>query len=57
MSFADKVKNQIDSLTGKAKQRAGGATGDRSMQAEGDAQQTKGDVKQAGEKIKDAFKR
>jgi uncharacterized protein YjbJ (UPF0337 family) len=57
MSFADKVKNKMDSLSGKAKQRAGGASGDRDMQAEGDAQQAKGDIKQAGEKVKDAFKR
>ncbi len=57
MGFADKVKNQIQSLGGKAKQRAGGATGDRDLQAEGDADQAKGDLKQAGEKAKDAFKR
>lgn len=57
MSFTDKVKNQVQSLTGKGKQRIGGATGDRSLQAEGDADQAKGDLKQAGEKVKDAFKR
>ncbi len=57
MSFADKVKNQVQSLSGKAKQRAGGATGDRDLQAQGDAEQAKGDIKQAGEKVKDAFKR
>jgi uncharacterized protein YjbJ (UPF0337 family) len=57
MSFADKVKNSLQSLSGKTKQRVGGATGDRSMQSEGDAEQAKGDLKQAGEKAKDAFKR
>ena len=57
MSFADKVKNQVQSITGKGKQRVGGATGDPDLQAEGDADQTKGDLKQAGEKVKDAFKR
>jgi uncharacterized protein YjbJ (UPF0337 family) len=57
MSFADKVKNQVQSLTGKGKQRVGGATGDRDLQAEGDVDQAKGDLKQAGEKVKDAFKR
>jgi uncharacterized protein YjbJ (UPF0337 family) len=57
VSFTDKVKNQVQSLTGKGKQRIGGATGDRSLQAEGDADQAKGDLKQAGEKVKDAFKR
>jgi uncharacterized protein YjbJ (UPF0337 family) len=57
VSFADKVKNQVQSLTGKGKQRIGGATGDRDLQAEGDSDQAKGDLKQAGEKVKDAFKR
>jgi uncharacterized protein YjbJ (UPF0337 family) len=57
MSFADKVKNQVQSLSGKGKQRVGGATGDRDLQAEGDVDQAKGDLKQAGEKVKDAFKR
>jgi uncharacterized protein YjbJ (UPF0337 family) len=57
VSFADKVKNQVQSLTGKGKQRVGGATGDRDLQAEGDVEQAKGDLKQAGEKVKDAFKR
>jgi uncharacterized protein YjbJ (UPF0337 family) len=57
VSFADKVKNQVQSLTGKGKQRVGGATGDRGLQAEGDVDQAKGDLKQAGEKAKDAFKR
>ena len=54
MGFADKVKNQVESLKGKGKQRAGGASGDRSLQAEGDKDQMKGDLKQAGEKAKDA---
>jgi len=57
MSFKDKIDNKVESARGKMKQRAGGASGDRDMQAEGDAEQTKGDLKQAGEKVKDAFKR
>ena len=56
MSFADKVKNQVQTLTGKGKSRVGGATGDRSLQAEGDKDQAKGNLKQAGENVKDAFK-
>lgn len=56
MSFADKFKNTLQSLKGKGKQRVGGATGNRHMQAEGDVDQTKGDLKQAGENVKDAFK-
>jgi uncharacterized protein YjbJ (UPF0337 family) len=57
MSFSDKIKNTMQSLSGKGKQRVGGATGNRDMQAQGDAEQAKGDIKQAGEKVKDAFKR
>ena len=57
MSFSDKIKNTMQSLSGKGKQRVGGATGDRDLQAQGDAEQAKGDIKQAGEKVKDAFKR
>ena len=56
MSFTDKVKNQVESLTGKGKQKVGEATGDKDLQAEGGADQAKGDLKQAGEKVKDAFK-
>ena len=56
MSFADKVKNQVQSLTGKGKSGVGGATETPDMQAEGKADQAKGDLKQAGEKVKDAFK-
>jgi uncharacterized protein YjbJ (UPF0337 family) len=57
MSFSDKIKNTMQSLSGKGKQRVGGATGDRDLQAQGDVEQAKGDIKQAGEKAKDAFKR
>ena len=34
----------------------GEATGDRDLQAEGQADQAKGNLKQAGEKVKDVFK-
>jgi uncharacterized protein YjbJ (UPF0337 family) len=56
MSFADKVKNQVQSLTGKGKSRVGGATGDRDLQAQGEKDQAAGKLKQAGENVKDAFK-
>ena len=35
----------------------GEATGNESLEAEGRADQAKGDLKQAGEKIKDVFKK
>lgn len=56
MSLADKAKNKAQSMTGKAEEKVGKATGDRSMEAEGKADQVAGDVKQAGEKLKDAVK-
>ena len=56
MSAIDKMKNKAEELTGKGKEAAGDATGDRDLQAEGKADQTTGNLKQAGEKVKDVFK-
>ncbi len=56
MSGLDKAKNKAEELGGKAKEHAGEATGDDSLRAEGEADQVKGNLKQAGEKVKDAFK-
>jgi uncharacterized protein YjbJ (UPF0337 family) len=56
MSESDKLKNSAESAKGEAKERIGGATGNKDMEAEGSADQSKADLKQAGEKVKDAFK-
>jgi uncharacterized protein YjbJ (UPF0337 family) len=56
MGTDDKIANKTEELTGQAKEAVGDATDDRDLQAEGQADQTKGNLKQAGEKIKDAFK-
>jgi uncharacterized protein YjbJ (UPF0337 family) len=56
MSATDKAKNAIDDVAGKAKEAFGKATGDRSTEAEGKGDQAKSDLKDAGEKVKDAFK-
>lgn len=56
MGLADKAKNEAQTVKGKAKEAAGRATGDRSLEAEGRADRTAGNVKQAGEKIKDAVR-
>jgi uncharacterized protein YjbJ (UPF0337 family) len=56
MAADDKIENKTDELKGKAKQTVGEATDDKDLQAEGQADETKGNLKQAGEKIKDAFK-
>ena len=56
MSATDKFKNKAEELTGKGKEHAGRATGDEQLEAEGHQDQAKGNVKQAGEKVKDVFK-
>jgi uncharacterized protein YjbJ (UPF0337 family) len=56
MGIVDKAKDKAQSLEGEAKQRVGGATGDEEMQAEGKKDEMAGDLKGAGEKVKDAFK-
>ncbi len=57
MSAEDKVKNTAESGKGKVKEGLGKATGDESLEAEGRGDQAKGDLKQAGEKVKDVFKK
>ncbi len=56
MSTDDKARNMGENMKGKVKEGTGKVTGDRSLEAEGKADQTKSDFKQAGEKVKDAFK-
>ena len=56
MGAMDKVKNKTEELKGVAKQKIGSATDNRDLQAEGKKDQAKGDLRQAGEKVKDAFK-
>jgi CsbD-like. len=56
MSGTDKAKNAIEDAEGKAKEALGKATGDQSTENEGKADQAKSDLKNAGEKVKDAFK-
>jgi uncharacterized protein YjbJ (UPF0337 family) len=53
----DKARNKAQELRGQAKERVGEATDDEELQAEGEVDQTKADLKQAGEKVKDAFRR
>ncbi|MBI2699790.1 MULTISPECIES: CsbD family protein [Mycobacterium] len=57
MSAEDKIKNKIDDMGGKAKEGLGRATGDRSTENEGRFDQAKSSLKDAGEKVKDAFKK
>lgn len=57
MSATDKAKNKIEDMGGKAKEAVGKATGDRSTENEGRGDQAKSSLKDAGEKVKDAFKK
>ena len=56
MNAKDKAKNKAQELKGRAKKQAGQTTGDEYLEAEGQADQAKGSLKNAGEKVKDAFK-
>jgi uncharacterized protein YjbJ (UPF0337 family) len=57
MSIAKKIAHTAEAVKGGAKKIVGRVTGNRRLQAEGRGDQAKSDVKQAGAKIKDAFKR
>ncbi len=56
MSATDKMKNTVEDIGGKAKEALGKVTGDKDTETEGKTDQAKADVKDAGEKVKDAFK-
>lgn len=56
MGLDDKVSNAAEDAAGKVKEGAGKATGDEKLEAEGNADQVKADLKNAAEKVKDAFK-
>jgi uncharacterized protein YjbJ (UPF0337 family) len=57
MSTEDKARNAAENAKGKLKEATGSATGDDAQRDEGRADQSKADLKQAGEKVKDAFKK
>ncbi|KOX21603.1 CsbD-like protein [Saccharothrix sp. NRRL B-16348] len=56
MGTDDKVSNKAEELKGRAKEAVGDATDNEQWQAEGRAEKAKGSLKQAGEKVKDAFR-
>jgi len=56
MSMGDKTKHAADEAAGKVKEAAGKVTGNEDLEAKGHAQQAEADVKQAGDKAKDAAK-
>ncbi|MET9231170.1 CsbD family protein [Lentzea sp. NPDC003310] len=56
MGADEKFENKAEELKGRAKEAVGDATDNQQWQAEGRAERAKGALKQAGEKVKDAFK-
>lgn len=56
MGLDDKISNATEEKTGKLKESVGKATDDEDLEAEGKVDKAKGNLKQAGEKVKDAFK-
>ncbi|MFC5381588.1 CsbD family protein [Aquipuribacter nitratireducens] len=57
MADSEKTENTIDKMAGKAKEGLGRVNDDESMEREGKRDQSEADLKQAGEKAKDAFRR
>jgi uncharacterized protein YjbJ (UPF0337 family) len=55
MGADDKLENVADEKMGEAKEAMGKATDDEDLESEGKVDQTKSNLKQAGEKVKDAF--
>lgn len=56
MGLDDKISNAAEKATGKVKEATGRASDDERLEAEGRTDQSKADIKDAGEKVKDAFK-
>ena len=56
VSLTDKFRNKAQELRGRIKRNTGEVTGNRRLQAEGGVDEVMGNVKQAGEKVKDAFR-
>ena len=57
MTTTDKAKNTAQQAKGKLKETVGKVSGNNKLRAEGKADQVKGNLKQAGEKLKDAVKK
>ena len=57
MATEDKAAHKATEVKGKVKEGVGQATDDHELEAEGQTDQAKGNLKQAGDKVKDAFKK
>jgi uncharacterized protein YjbJ (UPF0337 family) len=52
----NKTRNAAQKVKGQLKEATGRVTGDERLEAEGRSDKTKANLKQAGEKVKDAFR-
>jgi uncharacterized protein YjbJ (UPF0337 family) len=57
MGKDDKAHNKVEEIRGNAKEKIGEATGDPALERQGEREQTGANLKQAGEKVKDAFRK
>ena len=57
VSATNKAKDKAQAAKGKVKKGTGKALGDPVLEGKGKAEQAKGNLKQAGEKVKDAAKK
>jgi uncharacterized protein YjbJ (UPF0337 family) len=57
MGLDDKASNKGEELKGSAKETLGKATGNEGLAAEGKTDKVAGNLKQAVEKVKDAFRK
>jgi uncharacterized protein YjbJ (UPF0337 family) len=55
MGFFKKAKDKAQVVEGEVKDKAGKATNDKSLEAEGKGDKVAGSLKQAGEHVKDAL--
>lgn len=56
MASKNKRADKAEELKGRTKKKVGRATGDPELEVKGEAEQAKGGLKQAIEKVKDAFR-
>ena len=56
MTMGDKIKHAGEEAAGKVKETTGKLTNNEDLEARGKADQAEADVKQAGDKTKDAAK-
>ena len=56
MSIAKKIAHKAETVKGSTKKATGRATGNWHLRADGRGDQIKGDIEQAGAKIKEAFR-